>query len=192
MQNIKKERMALEQNAPHTVGEQSIRLPVPIFLRNSASVVGTKEAQGPLGEMFDVKGSDDMFGAKTWEAAESAMQKKALQLAVKKAGLQMTDIRYVFAGDLLGQSIASSFGLEQFERPHFGLYGACSTSGLSLMLAAMVIGGGVCGLCRLCHQQSFCQCRKGISFSACLWQSASLISLLDRDGKRSFCTDRTG
>jgi len=149
MQNIKKERMALEQNAPHTVGEQSIRLPVPVFLRNSASVVGTKEAQGPLGDLFDVKGGDDMFGAKTWEAAESAMQKKALQLAVKKAGLQMTDIRYVFAGDLLGQSIASSFGLEQFERPHFGLYGACSTSGLSLMLAAMVIGGGFadCAAC---------------------------------------------
>ena len=32
----------------------------------SASVVGPKEGQGPLGLLFDVVGEDDMFGCETW------------------------------------------------------------------------------------------------------------------------------
>ena len=56
-------------------------------------------------------GVDDKFGCDTWEQAESTLQKEALQLAIGKADLQKEDIRFLFAGDLLGQSIASSFGL---------------------------------------------------------------------------------
>ena len=51
-------------------------------------------------------------------------------------------MRFLFAGDLLGQEIATSFGLENFERPLFGLYGACSTCALSLTLASLIIAGG--------------------------------------------------
>ena len=106
-------------------GRQSIRLPVPVYIRSSASVVGSREKQGPLGELFDFAGEDDLFGCDTWEDAESSLQRDALHLALQKAGLHSTDIRYLFAGDLLGQSIATSFGLMQYERPLFGLYGAC-------------------------------------------------------------------
>lgn len=52
---------------------------------------------------------DSMFGEKTWESAESTMQKEAATLAIGKAGLTPHDIRMVFAGDLLAQTIASSF-----------------------------------------------------------------------------------
>ena len=148
MQNREKKEEALERMAMvsgremFTCGEQSIKVPMPVFVRGNASVVGTKEAQGPLGELFDVKGTDDLFGASTWEEAESSLQRDALHLAIKKSGLNTTDIRYLFAGDLLGQSIATSFGLEQYERPLFGLYGACSTCGLSLTLGTMAICGG--------------------------------------------------
>ena len=92
-------------------GRQSIRLPVPVYIRSSASVVGSREKQGPLGELFDFAGEDDLFGCDTWEDAESSLQRDALHLALQKAGLHSTDIRYLFAGDLLGQSIATSFGL---------------------------------------------------------------------------------
>lgn len=95
-----------------------------------------------MGELFDVVGEDDLFGCNTWEEAESSLQRDALHLAVQKAGLHTTDIRYMFAGDLLGQGIATSFGLSQFDKPLFGLYGACSTCGLSLSLGAMTICGG--------------------------------------------------
>ena len=122
-------------------GRQSIRLPVPVYIRSSASVVGSREKQGPLGELFDFAGEDDLFGCDNWEDAESSLQRDALHLALQKAGLHSTDIRYLFAGDLLGQSIATSFGLMQYERPLFGLYGACSTCGLSLTLASLAVSG---------------------------------------------------
>lgn len=124
-------------------GKQSIKIPIPVYIRASASVVGTKEGEGPLGDLFDVVGVDDKFGCDTWEEAESTLQKEALQLAIGKAGLTNQDIRFLFAGDLLGQSIASSFGLGGFHIPLIGLYGACSTCGLSLSMATIVIAGGM-------------------------------------------------
>ena len=124
------------------VGKASIRPEHPVSILQSASVVGTKEGQGPLGLLFDKVGRDDMFGCKTWEEAESTLQKEAVGLALEKAGLRPEDISFVFAGDLLGQSMATSFGLSSYQVPLFGVYGACSTCGESLTLGAMSIAGG--------------------------------------------------
>ena len=124
------------------VGRASVRLERPVYILNSASVVGTKEGQGPLGLLFDKVGRDDMFGCKTWEEAESALQKEAVGLALEKAGLRPEDISYIFAGDLLGQSMATSFGISSYQIPLLGVYGACSTCGESLALGAMSIAGG--------------------------------------------------
>lgn len=124
-------------------GKQSIKVPIPVYIRASASVVGTKEGQGPFGDLFDMIGVDDKFGCDTWEDAESTLQKEALGLAIGKAGLTNADIRFLFAGDLLGQSIASSFGLGSFHIPLLGMYGACSTCGLTLSAATIMIAGGM-------------------------------------------------
>ena len=124
------------------LGRASIRLERPVYILNSASIVGTKEGQGPLGLLFDKVGRDDMFGCKTWEEAESALQKEAVGLALEKAGLRPEDISYIFAGDLLGQSMATSFGISSYQIPLLGVYGACSTCGESLALGAMSIAGG--------------------------------------------------
>lgn len=124
------------------VGKQSMKYEVPIYIRNSASIVGTKEGEGPLGLLFDVIGQDDMFGGKSWEEAESTLQKEAVYLAMGKAKCKPEEIRYLFAGDLLGQSIATSYGIKSFDIPLFGLYGACSTCGESLSLGSMCIAGG--------------------------------------------------
>lgn len=112
------------------------------FIVSTASVVGKKEGEGPLGDCFDVVGGDEKFGEENWEAAESALQKDALMITLGKVNRKASDVRYLFAGDLLGQTIASSFGLKGFEIPLFGLYGACSTCGESLSLAAMQIAAG--------------------------------------------------
>lgn len=112
------------------------------FIMSTASVVGTKEGQGPLADKFDVIGADDKFGQDTWEEAESSLQKEAVTLTLGKGKVEENEIRYLFAGDLLGQTIASSFGLKGFEIPMFGLYGACSTCGESLSLAAMTVAAG--------------------------------------------------
>ena len=66
------------------IGKASVIYSEPVYIVNSASVVGKKEGEGPLGALFDHVGEDDLFGCKTWEEAESTLQKDAIYLALKK------------------------------------------------------------------------------------------------------------
>ena len=122
-------------------GKASLCLEHPAYIIGMASVAGKKEGEGPIGAGIDVVEQDPMFGAETWEQAESAMQKQAADLALEKGDIHRRDIRYLFAGDLLGQLIATSFGTVDLEIPLFGLYGACSTIGEALSLGSMCIDG---------------------------------------------------
>lgn len=124
------------------IGSQSIRFGTPPYLISSGSVAGSKESEGPLGKLFDMVNQDDLFGAKTWEEAESNMQKEACVLALGKAHMKPEDVRFLFGGDLLRQGIATSLGIEALQIPMFGLFGACSTSGEALALAAMSVAAG--------------------------------------------------
>lgn len=125
-----------------TIGASSVSFSYPVYIQSAASVVGKKEGEGPLKQFFDKICQDDLFGTQEWEAAESSMQKEAALLAVKKAGLTPEKIRMLFAGDLLAQGIASSFGTGSTGIPFYGLYGACSTMGEALSLGAMTVAGG--------------------------------------------------
>lgn len=124
------------------IGKCSIEFDNKPLIIASASVVGQKEGEGPLGEYFDRVIDDPMAGQNTWEEAESEMQRQLVDELLIKSGLQAKEIRYFFAGDLLGQLIATSFGISGFEVPIFGLYGACSTMGEALSLAAMTVSAG--------------------------------------------------
>ena len=123
-------------------GKNTVIFDRPPVIRSAAGIVGEKEGQGPIGSYFDEIIKDPLLGMKSWEEAEAALQSKAAGLALDKIHMQPDDIDYLFAGDLLGQSIATSFGMMELQIPHFGLYGACSTMGESLTLAAMMIDGG--------------------------------------------------
>lgn len=123
-------------------GDQSIEFSNEPYILDYASICGHKEGEGPLKDEFDNYFEDDMFGCDTWEKAESALQEKTVNLLFSKSGYKKKDIRYMFAGDLMGQLIASTFGLLNFEIPFFGLYGACSTMGESLSLGAMTVAAG--------------------------------------------------
>lgn len=126
-------------------GSQSIAFRNAPYIISAASVVGSKEAEGPLGKMFDMTNEDDLFGADTWEEAESTMQKEACVLALGKAHISAEEVRYLYGGDLLRQGIATSMGVEALQIPMFGLYGACSTSGEALALASMGAAAGYGG-----------------------------------------------
>ena len=123
-------------------GKQSLLFENAPYIVSAASVTGSKEAAGPLGKLFDMTSEDDLFGAQTWEEAESTMQKEACVLALGKAHVKADEIRYLFGGDLLRQGIATSMGVEALQIPMFGLYGACSTSGEALALAGMSAAAG--------------------------------------------------
>ena len=124
------------------LGEQSISLDKPVHIMSSAAVVGPKEGEGPLKDTFDKIVEDATFGKDSWEEGESEMMKETVLLALRKAKLKSEDVRYLFAGDLLGQLIATTFGVMDLKIPLFGLYGACSTMGEALALGAMTVHGG--------------------------------------------------
>ena len=123
-------------------GRASIVFETPPVITSAASTVGKKEGDGPLGTCFDRVELDPMLGKKTWEEAESELQSRTAGLVIEKSGLSREEIRYSFAGDLLAQLIATSFGNVNLEIPMFGLYGACSTMGEGLGLGAMCVEGG--------------------------------------------------
>lgn len=121
-----------------------------------ASVAGKKEGEGPLRHYFDILMDDAEWGEKTWEKTESKMQKSAVAHAVEKAGINLSDINYIFAGDLLNQCIGSSFGLRELEIPFLGVYGACSTMAETLGLAAMTVDGGFADCSAAVTSSHFC------------------------------------
>lgn len=133
----------MQEKKSGMLGKQSFRPEKRVYIRDSGCVVGSKEGQGPLGDLFDMVSQDDKFGCESWEEAESTLQKEAITLALGKAGMKSEDIRYLFAGDLLGQCMASSFGVSSFQIPLFGVYGACSTCGEGISLGTMAVSTGL-------------------------------------------------
>lgn len=141
-------------------GKQSLLFESPPRIVSYASIVGKKEGEGPLGKYFDIIEEDPFVGKDNWEAAESQLQKHAAQMALDKASLKPEDIRYLFSGDLLGQLIASSFGMLDLQIPMFGLYGACSTAGEALSLAAMTVAAGYAKHCLAVTSSHFASAEK--------------------------------
>ena len=123
-------------------GRQTVRFASPPVVQGYGSAAGRKEADGPLGGCFDFTGTDDTFGEKSWEKAETFLQRQALAFALKRAGRTARELDYLFAGDLLNQCIATSYAVRGQPVPFFGLYGACSTMAEGLSLAAMLLDGG--------------------------------------------------
>ena len=67
------------------VGKRTIALEHPPSVISFANIGGKMEGEGPLREYFDELNDDSFFGEKTWEKAESAMQKKVLARALEQA-----------------------------------------------------------------------------------------------------------
>ena len=109
---------------------------------SAASVVGKYEYEGPLGDCFDLYDATEKFGMKTWEKAESEMQRLAFNTALSKVSVTERRIDALFAGDLLNQCVGSAYGLLDFDIPYFGLYGACSTAAEGLLLSAATVSAG--------------------------------------------------
>ncbi|MBQ3405485.1 MAG: stage V sporulation protein AD [Oscillospiraceae bacterium] len=147
----------------HT-GKQTISLLSPPSVLGYAGVVGKKEGEGPLASVFDLVENDAFFGESSFEKAESRMLKRAMELALDKAGLAPSRVEYAFAGDLLNQCTASAFAVKGFKIPYFGLYGACSTMAEGLALAALTIDGGFADICSAASSSHFCSAERQYRF----------------------------
>ena len=101
------------------IGSQTIKFDTPITILETASIVGPKEAEGPLAQYFDKCLDDEFWGEKTWEKAESKIIKETVNSSIIKSKIPANKIDYCFAGDLLNQCISSSFRFKRTCRSFF-------------------------------------------------------------------------
>ncbi|WP_420829067.1 stage V sporulation protein AD [Brevibacillus fulvus] len=124
------------------VSRQTWQFTEDVRVQASATVVGPKEGKGPLASLFDKIYPDIYAGQKSWEKAERKLLEDAIQIALKKANLKEDQIDLLLAGDLLNQNITANFTAELLSIPTLGMYGACSTSMLTLANAAALVNSG--------------------------------------------------
>lgn len=149
---------------PERRGKYTVTLANRPTILGRGAVVGKKEGEGPLGNEFDAIFEDTRLGEKTWEKAESALQREALTRALDRAGLAPSQLQYLFAGDLLNQNTASTFGLREMNVPLIGQFGACSTMGQTLAMAAIFVDSGAADLCGAVTSSHFCTAERQFRF----------------------------
>lgn len=145
-------------------GKATLTYDQPPRILEAASIVGQKEGDGPLSHLFDCIEPDPKFGKNTWEEAESELQLRTARKVLEKSGMTEEQIRYLFAGDLLAQGIATSYGIMELQIPLFGLYGACSTCGESLGLASITVAGGAADCVMALTSSHFASAEKEFRF----------------------------
>ena len=146
------------------IGKQTVKFDNTVSIISAASIVGPKEANGPLAQYFDQCLEDEFWGESSWEKAESKIIKETVSMAIAKSGISSSDIDYCFAGDLLNQCISSSFGLRELNIPFIGIFGACSTFVEGLCLASIFLDGNA-GTNAICAASShFCSAEKQFRF----------------------------
>lgn len=124
------------------IGKHTIIFENTPVIISCGSAVGPKEKEGPLSPYFDTTIDDVYFGEKTFEKAESKFMAEAIDIAIKKSGMNKNKIDYMFSGDLLNQCISSGYTARNLSIPFFGLYGACSTFAEANILAASFVNAG--------------------------------------------------
>ena len=114
-----------------------------LYIISRSTVAGEKEKQGPLGKFFDYYYLDQMAGKDSYEKGESKMIKMAIDIALKKAKLSKSNVELIVGGDLTSQLSSSNDALKDFPTSFIGVYGACSTSILSTIVASSFVDNGL-------------------------------------------------
>lgn len=146
------------------IGRYTLKLENRPSIIGFAAVCGKKEAEGPLGDSFDMTFDDTTLGSESWEKAESKLQSEAVTRALDKAGVVASDVDYILAGDLLNQCISSTFGLRSLNIPFLGQYGACSTMAQTLALSSILVDSAAAQICVAVTSSHFCSAERQFRF----------------------------
>lgn len=146
------------------IGKQSLCLEGGVTVKETYCIGGAKEGQGPLSGSFDMLLDNDYFGEKSWEKAESRLQREAVSGLLKKSKTADGEVACTFAGDLINQCISASYAMRSFNIPFLGLFGACSTMTESLLLGAVMISGGFADKTICATSSHFCSAEKQFRF----------------------------
>lgn len=110
-----------------------------VYLNETASISGPYESEGPLSKYFDKSYSDLYFNQKTWELAEIKLMTESIDMLFSKIGKRKKDIDVLIGGDLLNQLVSTNYTASKLGIPLIGLYAACSTSTLAMLIASSLI-----------------------------------------------------
>ena len=113
-----------------------------VYIEETSTVCGPYEKQGPLRRYFDKTYNDLYFGEDSFEKAEIKLVRDSFVMILKKLGISKEEIDLVIGGDLLNQITASTYGSCGVGKGFVGIYGACSSSVLGLIIASNFIQGG--------------------------------------------------
>ena len=113
-----------------------------VYVGDTVTVAGPYEKEGPLKKYFDKTFKDLYFGEDSWEKAEIKAIKDNLNLMVRKIDKKKEDVDLVIGGDLLNQISASTYGCCGYGKSFIGVYGACSSSVLEMIIASNFIENG--------------------------------------------------
>lgn len=110
-----------------------------VYINETSTVVGPYEAKGPLSKYYDYKYNDLYFGEKTWEQAESKAIIDSVNRLINKSKINRSDIDVHIGSDLLNQIVATNYASAKIGIPLVGIYSACSSSMLGILLASNMI-----------------------------------------------------
>ena len=113
-----------------------------VYIEETSTVCGPYEKQGPLRRYFDKTYNDLYFGEDSFEKAEIKLVRDSFVMIMKKLGISKEEIDLVIGGDLLNQITASTYGSCGVGKSFIGVYGACSSSVLGIIIASNFVQGG--------------------------------------------------
>ena len=110
-----------------------------VYINEVATITGPYENKGPLSKYYDKSYDDFYMGMNTWEQAESKMLEESVDILLNKLNKTRFDIDILISGDLLNQIVATNYAARNLSIPLVGIYGACSTSCLGIILSSCLI-----------------------------------------------------
>lgn len=112
-----------------------------VYIDEVATLCGPYEKLGPLRRYYD-KCFDDLYcSEKSFEKAEIKLVRECLEMLIKKSGISKSNIDTVIGGDLLNQITATTYGTCGVGNSFIGVYSACSSIVLSMIIGANFISG---------------------------------------------------
>jgi stage V sporulation protein AD len=110
-----------------------------VFVTSSGTCCGPKEAQGPFGNYFDLKYQKEDCGKNSWEEAEEALLKGAIDSCLFKAGRSIHDMDLLLGGDLSNQLAIHHDLYKNIGVPFLGMYAACSSLTETIGVASLIM-----------------------------------------------------
>lgn len=110
-----------------------------VYINGTSTITGPYETRGPFNKFYDKSYDDLYFGTKTFEQAESKIIIESVDILLEKINKVKSDIDLHISGDLLNQIVATDYAATSIGIPLIGIYSACSTSVLGIIIGSNML-----------------------------------------------------